>query len=277
MNTPLSCPKCYPNKCRCRLHTGEPDRAHKNVRWVLPDGEKEYYEHLKDSIKAKRLEQAGWTATNVIYKYNTHGFRGEELEYTSDKSIMFLGCSHIFGTGINYEDTMAYHVSKSLGYKCYNLSLVGSSINTLFSYALHWIPKLKPNIVVVMQPHQLRIGWFCGLKWLNENDKSEVGEWLKVTPTTVHGGPYDHSAYNKNMFEFYMSWTSRRINSNLNMESNTLAIKQICSENDAKFYKFSGEELFSTKKVDEARDLVHAGKQTNINAANLILDAINKD
>ena len=61
------------------------------------------------------------------------------------------------------------------------------------------------------------------------------------------------------------------------MESNTLAIKQICSENDAKFYKFSGEELFATKKVDDARDLAHAGKQTNINAANFILDAINKD
>jgi len=265
------------NKNRCRLHTGEPNLAHQDVFWVAPDTENNFYKHKKDRVKAKLLEQAGWTATNVIYKYNAHGFRGEELEYTSDKSIMFLGCSHIFGTGINLEDTMAYHVSKSLGYKCYNLSLVGSSINTLFSYARHWIPKLKPNIVVVMQPSILRIGWFNGLKWPDENDKSEVGEWLKVTPSTVHGGPFDGDGYNKDMFEFYMSWTSRRINTTLNMESNTLAIKQICSENDAKFYKFSGEELFATKKVDEARDLVHAGKQTNINAANLILDAINKD
>ena len=259
----------FSHENRRRLHVGHSAHAgRQDILWVLPDSKEQFLKNKEDKKQAKKLRKAGWTATNVKYKYNTHGFRGDELEYSSDKSILFLGCSHTFGTGINHEDTMAYLVSKSLGYKCYNLSLIGGSINLLFSYAYHWIPKLKPDIVVLMQPHELRIGWYDGLKCPDAKAESDIGSWINLSPNNV-------KTLFQNALEFYMSWSSRTINTTLNMESNTLAIKQLCYENNAKCYTFSSEELFKSNKVDDARDLLHAGKQTNINAANFILDAIN--
>ena len=157
---------------------------------------------------------------------------------------------------------MAYHVSKSLSLKCYNLGLGGGSIDACFRFAYHWIPKLKPDIVVLIQPDSARIEWYHKTK--------HFSHWVSLIPFSYKRWP--------NYLNFYESWTSANINMKLHTESNTLAIKQICNNNNAKFLNFFNGDILHQAgdpyKKDLARDLQHPGVKTNKKAARIILDAI---
>ncbi len=245
------------------LYSAYPNFANTTQQWLTSDTEKLYNKNKNDSDKRKLLDRLGWKHDNVEYKFNSAGFRSDEFSYTLAKSIVFLGCSHVIGIGINYQDTMAYHVCKSLSSKCYNLGLGGGTIDSCFRFAYHWIPKLKPDIVVLIQPDSARIEWYHKTKHFNH--------WVSLLPGVVKKWP--------NYLNFYESWTSAEINMKLHTESNTLAIKQICNNNNAKFLSFfNGDILHQAKlgheKTDWARDLAHPGVKTNKKAARIILDAI---
>ena len=176
------------------LYSAYPDFKYTTQQWLVSDTEKLFYKNKNDFDKSRLLDKLGWTHDNVVYEFNSEGFRSDEFSYTSEKSIVFLGCSHVVGIGINYQDTMAYQVSKCLKSKCYNLGVGGGSIDSCFRFAYHWIPKLKPDIVILIQPDSARIEWYHKTK--------HFSHWITLLPLNYKRWP--------NYLNFYESSKNKK-------------------------------------------------------------------
>jgi hypothetical protein len=71
--------------------------------------------------------------------------------------------------------------------------------------------------------------------------------------------------------DFMEYWHGNDINSNMNYLKNTLAVKQLCSENGIKYIQ---EEVSTVTMLDKARDLQHYGVNTNQCIADMFLAKI---
>jgi len=58
--------------------------------------------------------------------------------------------------GQTKKKTFAHIISKRLDLKNYNLAVEGGSSDTCYRLARHWIPELKPTIVVYRPPIKYR-------------------------------------------------------------------------------------------------------------------------
>jgi hypothetical protein len=48
----------------------------------------------------------------IIYRFNSAGFRGEELEPNAEIKIFVCGCSYTFATGVNVEQSWPFLFKK---------------------------------------------------------------------------------------------------------------------------------------------------------------------
>lgn len=208
-------------------------------QWCQSDTEFKYRIHMRNDEKRRMIEAEGWTADNVSYTFNAHGFRSEEFE--SGDSVMFLGCSLTAGIGVDLENTWAYKVASSLGLRRYNLGVGAGCIDMCFRLAQYWIPRLRPKYVVMLTPDVNRV---------------EI-----VTPE-------NDILYLPNMMEpdqFYKRWLSNPVNANMNRLKNQIAIRHICEKYDARLFETTVEETLKVRKSlihkNWARDLMHPGRE----------------
>ena len=235
----------------------------KTVSWLPMDTNELFLKHQRNKHTRKKLKDLNWTENSIEYKFNSYGFRSDDFN-SNGESIVFLGCSHTIGIGINFEDTASYIVSRQLGYNCFNLGMGGGSNDTCFRFAYHWIEKLSPKIVVLIAPSIYRFE-------IADDRRSYNGfEILKASSPIL-----------KEYRLFYRKWIDNDDNSYFNFHKNVLAIKKICDMNDAKFvctdcaFDFSTWPVFSLATMgNEARDLAHAGRVPNRKKANEILNLI---
>jgi len=228
-----------------------PELKNKSLKWATHDSLKLFNYHKSNKKTAKLLKSLGWHENSIEYKFNSNGFRSEEFD-SEGNSIVFLGCSHILGTGLDLPSTAAHIVSKQLGYKCFNLGLNGGCSDTCFRFAYYWLPKLKPKITVLMQP---------------QKERFELFHFDKLIQMLGNDMPKPYTS-------FYKSWLSVDLNSELNYQKNLLAIKNICDTNNIKFVHVNN--IFANNKIATARDLAHAGREPNKLKAQEILNIINK-
>ena len=277
------------------------------VSWLPMDTKEVFLEHQSNDDTRKALKKLNWTEDNVKYKFNSQGFRSDDFNSKGD-SIVWLGCSHTLGIGINFEDTASYIVSRQLGYNCFNLGLAGGSNDTCFRFAYHWIEKLHPKIVVIMAPsiYRFEIAYNsisgtdapsdvrvadcknvddADAKLLFTNKRASKLLYKNLNPVNIpsYGQAYGWGLTRpipKEFESFYEIWISEHQNSHFNFHKNILAIEQICNKNDAKFVYTNSEFQcrpwpFVAKKSLYARDLAHAGKIPNQLKSEEILDLIN--
>jgi hypothetical protein len=195
------------------------------------------------------LEKNGWIDASFEYNFNSEGFRGEK--FSSDPGVMFLGCSYTVGIGLPFVDVWTTHVAKLLGLPQLNLGIGGASNDTAFRLANHYIPKLRPKIVIFLESNKYRLEI---LEYKNQ--------FYNLLPEFVH------SKYNS----FYKSWISEEQNSQLNMLKNRFAIGYICNNYNIKFLHFNIDQF---KGLDLARDLGHLGPKSNKLFADFVIDSIN--
>jgi len=101
------------------------------------------------------------TNKTFTYNLNSQGYREQEWNQIDwNDSIICLGCSHMFGVGVELEQTIPYKLSKKINVKCINLGIPGgsnffSSINSakLINY------DIKPRAVVFQKTYKHR--WFA--------------------------------------------------------------------------------------------------------------------
>lgn len=215
------------------------------------DTEELYRENLQKNYS--EMLKYKWVDTNIDYTFNSEGFRC--CEFSTDPSILFLGCSHTIGIGINIEDSWTTIVSNKLNLKCFNLGIGGSSCDTAFRIGHYYIEQIKPKIVVFLRPSQYRM---------------EAINMEYSKPIMLYG---PHGDQNLNNTDYMYHYFNDDNNGFLNREKNTLALNTICDKNHVKYIVINSEELVKVR-VDRARDLAHCGTKTNLIFAYKVLDLI---
>jgi len=230
---------CYINN----FNTGS--LANRTVKWLPQDTAARYHENLK--LNPQSLENNGWIDKEITYQFNSSAFRCDE--FTTDPSILFLGCSHTVGVGLPIENTWPTIVANKLNLKCYNLGQGGGSADTAYRLGSHWIPRILPKIVVFLIPDIHRL----------EVVREHYVEFLTpMTPNSHYSG-------------FYDKWTYFESNCWLNSQKNTLALEHISNRHNCKFVSSFANCI---TRVDLARDLAHSGVQSHLDFADMILNLI---
>ena len=115
---------------------------------------------LENYQKKLKSAPADWYYKDkeISYKRNSLGHRCKDIsELDFDNYILFAGCSHTEGIGLELEKTYPYLLSKKLECDYYNLSLGGTGVDTMIHNLTVWLAKYKkPKLLVVQFPHALR-------------------------------------------------------------------------------------------------------------------------
>jgi hypothetical protein len=95
----------------------------------------------------------------ITYSYNSLGHRCKDVEDIDlDNYLLFAGCSHAEGIGLELEKTYSYLVAEMLGCDYYNLALGGSGIDLMTHNLTMWNNRIlkKPKALIILWPHETR-------------------------------------------------------------------------------------------------------------------------
>ena len=211
--------------------------ADKVFHWDTSDSETLYLKNIKDPKTYQELLNFGFVNTPIDYRYNSHGFRTDE--FNNEIEVLCFGCSFTMGTGVHAKDTWPSQFAHKTGLKTANLGLAGSSNDTVFRLARHYLPLLKPKYAIWVQTDMARIEIL--------EDSPPIS--LNILAADIHN-PYAND-------EFIKTWFSVDSNQQLQLQKNTLAFQMLCSlENIIPIIISRNEVPF----LDYARDLIHPGK-----------------
>lgn len=119
---------------------------------------------------------------SFTYSINDNGHRCKNInEIDLNNYILFAGCSHTFGVGLELETTYAYLVSNKLGCDYYNLSIGGSGIDVLEHNLLLWFGKIKqkPKLVIIQMPDHTRFAGYNPYISIGGMHLTEKGSWVE--------------------------------------------------------------------------------------------------
>jgi hypothetical protein len=237
------------------------DFAGRTSTWCPSDTEVRFDQNMADPKQRKLMEEYGWTKDNVSYTFNKEGFRADEFTDGVSDSVLFLGCSHTVGIGVDLESSWAYKVAHSLGLRRYNLGVGASSADTCFRLAHHWIPLLRPKYVVMLTPVDMRMEMVL--------DKHLVN----LTPQMLN---YMEKHYAEMLQGFYNGWLSHPANGKLNRLKNVMGVRTICNSIGVPLVEMPSEEALKVMdwKVTLGRDLMHPGREWNDRVAQLFLEKL---
>lgn len=112
----------------------------------------------------------------ITYKINSIGHRSKEIEEVNlDNYILFVGCSHTEGVGMELEKTYPYLLAKKLNCDYYNLSLGATGIDVVLHNLTIWFSTIskKPKALVIQWPDFTRT-----LTGSTDKDLETRGLWL---------------------------------------------------------------------------------------------------
>lgn len=220
--------------------------ANKSISWCGTDSYELYNKNLIEQPSLLKLND--WVGKSFKYSFNSNGFRCSE--FTSDPTIMFLGCSCTCGIGLPVETIWPELVAKSLKMQCANLGQGGGSCDTAFRLCLGYIDKIKPKIVIFLQP--------TGIRWelVSKNIIKFLGIW-----------GIDKSNHRSYMQEYIIDENNNYFNS----YKNILAIESLCEKRQIKFLHFDS---LNHGHDGLARDLVHPGISANLKFSNMVLSKL---
>jgi hypothetical protein len=216
--------------------TPEPMVTH----WNGLDSEQRYRANSNDPVQRERLAQWGWLDRKIEYEINSWGFRSagcREVEDIDGPSVVTLGCSFTYGTGLPYESTWPYLVSKQLGLDLVNLGTPGHGLELNSHWLLTQGHRIKdPQFVIVLIPPPGR------MTWIEEVNGRLIGNTFSMTH--LH-----HPGIIANL----------ELNAFLNYVKNIETIRLWAQSRNAPLHVFTG---FAGKQgtFGLARDLCHNGE-----------------
>lgn len=242
--------------------------ANKELEWHGYDSLELYQSHLKTHYN--ELELHGWLNSTIKYKFNSHGFRCKE--FTDTNSIMFLGCSITFGTGLPETQIFPNLVANSLNLTCYNLGVGGSSADTGFRLCKIYLEKIRPKILVTtfLFPERMELLTYNlgdvhfvpnNLALLNDKEAKKLPPLMQLNNGHIQ----------KLYVDYYSRWLEIEANSHLNHEKNILAISKLCDQLGIKHVNYDPK-CFDRNDIpalkSKARDLLHPGVELHQEMAN---------
>lgn len=217
--------------------------------WLFEDNEQRYHRNLNNPLISKHLP-----TKPVTYSLNTHGFRSREI-IEDTGCIVALGCSHTFGLGLRNEDTYIARLASILGINSYNLGVPGAASDTAFRIASYWLPIIKPKYVVMVTPPISRF----------EIIRTD-GDAILFNANT--------KKLDKLVEDIAKYFLVNDANPIINRQKNLLAIENIVTTYNGKFYWYTEEIMDKTIENDLARDWEHSGPKQNLKVAEQIYSDI---
>lgn len=221
--------------------------------WDFSDTKEMFDKNCADPTKRSQLRDLGYLDQTIVYRFNSHGFRGPEFPEHVD--VLAFGCSFTMGSGILEEHTWPAQLAKMSGLSVVNLGHSGSSNDTALRFADFYLPKLKPRYAVWLQTDSHRI------------------ELINQSCNTAFNL---HHSLEENLFRndyFVKVWFSSFENHRLNLLKNTLAFELLCQQLNIVPIIIPRHQMIST---DVARDLRHPGPASNLILADRIYNQINQ-
>jgi len=176
------------------------------------DSKEWYQKNLSDPVTRQRLEMLGFIDTPIEYTYNSHGFRTADFDQPVD--IVCFGCSFTMGTGTHEKDTWPAQLSRLTGLRVANLGHAGSSNDTVFRFAQHYLPLLKPRYVAWLQTDRHRI--------------EVLDDAIPLSMNIINTDTRNPCANDY----FIKTWFSSDSNQMLNQQKNTMAVQYLCQTLD---------------------------------------------
>lgn len=221
--------------------------------WFCIDSSYTYEQNLKDSTKRKILEDNNWINSKIQYTFNSHGFRCDEFEVDSP-SVMCLGASIVLGTAVPYENTWPYLLQQKHKKLNYNLGISGGSNDTSFRIGNHYIPLLKPDLVIFVSTYNWRLD-------LITDDKFHTFWDME------HSTPKEYRP-------FYKEWIMSAENGQLNYLKNKFALFELCYQEKVPIIEIDGDEIYKMSKHTFGRDAMHPGIEGHKIIASYISDKL---
>jgi len=129
-----------------------------NINVVLPFTGGDSLELFEEHSRSQPDDWYYRTA-NISYSHNDNGHRCKNIKDVDlDNYVLFAGCSHTEGIGLELEKTYPYLTSKGLGYDYYNLAVSATGIDVVEHNIIVWLStiKKKPKIIFSQWPDYTR-------------------------------------------------------------------------------------------------------------------------
>jgi hypothetical protein len=214
----------------------------------------------KEKFNSNRLKSLPndwyYRTADITYNHNSLGHRSiEPKNLNLDNYILFTGCSHTEGIGLELEKTFPYLVADKLGCDYYNLALGGTGIDVMMHNLSLWLGKIKerPKAIVVQWPNEARFQLTAG------SQLCSMGIWSgeEITRFIADGSANGFfSSRKKIAYNFINSFSDDIKIINIDIEPGN-------TENMENFLLFH--------QLDRARDLMHFGIQSNEKLTNDLL------
>lgn len=198
----------------------------------------------------------------IKYNYNSYGHRCAELaDIDLDNYILFAGCSHTEGLGLELEKTYPHLLAEQLNTDYYNLGLSAVGLDLIEYNLISWFLNItkKPKLVVIQWPDHSR---FASLYPDCEN-LIEQGSWTDEKSASS----FVVSAENTGFFN-----ARKKITRQLLMNIIDVPVCEIHFNDHADYSK----ECVWLKRIDYARDLCHAGIESHKSTTRQIVEHLNR-
>jgi len=222
-------------------------RLQGNLSYIDHDNEELFLKNLKD-----KPNDWYYRDKEITYSYNNLGHRSKNIEDVDlDNYILFTGCSHTEGVGLELDKTYSNIVATELKCDYYNLALGGSGIDTVMHNLNVWLHTIKK------QPKHIIFQWPDPSRFLAyENDAFHIhGLWEK----------------DPNILNFILAgdanyyFTARYQLAKILIESmNNVTLVNLATNNNEVHFK----------RYDFARDGLHFGIESNRILADILLEKI---
>jgi hypothetical protein len=114
----------------------------------------------------------------ITYSFNAFGHRSKDIkDLDFDNYLLFIGCSHTQGVGVELEKTYPYLISSKLKCDYYNLAISATGIDVVEYNLLTWFFKFnkKPKAVIAQLPdHRRFISMYPGYNNILPNGSCNV-------------------------------------------------------------------------------------------------------
>ena len=124
------------------------------LRFVPGDSEEQFKENA-----SKQSDDWYYHTANITYSFNSLGHRCNDFNKVDpDNYILFTGCSHTMGMGLELEKTYPYLLSQELKMSYYNLAIPATGMDIVEYNLLTWLFKMtkKPRLIVTQWPDHSR-------------------------------------------------------------------------------------------------------------------------
>jgi len=143
-------------------HTKYPTQTITN--FIGNDCEERLIENLKKLPNTWR-----YATEDITYTMNSHGYRTKQFDNIDwNNSVVILGCSCVFGTGINESDTISSILQEEINTPVINLGIGGTGADFQYNNLMRLKQNnIEPKKVIVLWPNPNRFMYYV------EQDKIE--------------------------------------------------------------------------------------------------------